>query len=471
MDESPAGTVAENVRTAAETSLNGYAFLIETFGCQMNKHDSERIDSMLEDRGMLKAFSPEDADVVVFLTCCVREKADTRLMGRVSALKSLPAPHAHRVVAVGGCIGQRDGQGIVDEMPFVDIVFGTHNVEELPRLLETVADRIEGPAARHQEGLVSIREASESAGYEFPTHREHRFSAWLPIMKGCNNFCTYCIVPYVRGREISRPMEDIVDEARRLVDDGVREITLLGQNVNSYGRDLYGSPRFSEVLRQVGASGIDRLRFATSHPKDLSDETIAAFAETPVCMPQLHLPVQSGSDRILKLMNRRYTVERYLGLIEKMRAAVPGIAFSTDIIVGFPGETEEDFLATLDLVKEVGYGQAFTFIYSRRAGTPAADMPDDTPPEIIQERFDQLVDEVQRSAYAINQHQSDTDVDVLVEGPSKRDERILAGRSPWNQTVHFPVPDGTSESALIGRIVPVHIERARTWYLSGRYTG
>ena len=234
---------------------------------------------------------------------------------------------------------------------------------------------------------MSLYDHSETASYEIPFHREHAFHAWLPIMKGCNNFCTYCIVPYVRGREISRPIKEIVQEAQVLVSDGVKEITLLGQNVNSYGRDLYGVPRFADILRAVGESGVERVRFATSHPKDLSDDTIAAFAETAACMPQLHLPVQSGSDRILKAMNRNYTASHYLSLIEKMRAAVPEISFSTDIIVGFPGETEEDFCATLELVRQVGYGQAFTFIYSKRLGTPAAEIVDDTPASVIQERF------------------------------------------------------------------------------------
>lgn len=458
-------------KTAGASELSGLTFMVETFGCQMNKHDSERVDSMLQDRGLKTVLDPEKADIVVFLTCCVREKAETRLAGRVAALKNLSTPHGARIIAVGGCIGQRDGQKVTDALPFVDIVFGTHNVEELPDLLSEAAMQVgladERPREKHAH-IVAVEEESTSAGYEFPTHREHRFAAWLPIMKGCNNFCTYCIVPYVRGREMSRPLEDIRAEAYRLVDDGVREITLLGQNVNSYGRDLYGETRFAEVLREVGKTGVDRLRFATSHPKDLSDETIAAFAETPACMPQLHLPVQSGSDRILARMNRNYTIEHYLERIEAMRRAVPDIALSTDIIVGFPGEDEADFDDTLKLVEKVGYSQAFTFIFSKREGTPAATMVDDTPPSVVQERFDRLVAAVQDGAYAQNQKEADADVLVLVEGRSKRDDASMMGKSPKNQTVHFPIPCGVSAESLEGQIVRVHIENARTWYLSGQ---
>jgi tRNA-2-methylthio-N6-dimethylallyladenosine synthase len=290
-------------------------------------------------------------------------------------------------------------------------------------------------------------------------------------MTGCDNFCSYCVVPYVRGREHSRPFEEIVAEAERLVADGVREITLLGQNVNSYGRDLYGAPRFAEVLRAVGASGVARLRFATSHPKDLSAETIAAFAETPAVMPQLHLPVQSGSNAVLAAMNRSYTAEHYLGLIDAVRtacaAAGKDVALSTDVIVGFPGETQRDFEETLELVRAVGYSQAFTFIYSRREGTPAADWEDATPRETIQERFDTLVELVQASAWEQNQKELGMVLPVLFEGASKRDASILAGKSPKNQTVHAPLPEGCSAEDFAGRVLDVVVEEARTWYLRG----
>ena len=290
-------------------------------------------------------------------------------------------------------------------------------------------------------------------------------------MTGCNNFCTYCIVPYVRGREKSRTMESIVAEVEHLVSDGVREVTLLGQNVNSYGRNIYGEPRFAELLRRVAATGIERIRFTSSNPKDLDDEVIRAMAETPAVMPHLHLAVQSGSTRVLKAMNRRYTREGYLELVGRLRAAMPDLALSTDIIVGFPGETEEDFQDTLSLVREAGFSSAFTFIYSRRPGTPAAEMPDDTPREVIQERFDRLADLVAEQAHEANQADLGSLVSVLVEGSSKRDGDVLVGHSEKNQTVHFTLPEGYRADDLVGRIVDVRVDEARTWYLRGSVEG
>ena len=443
--------------------FDGATFCIHTFGCQMNKHDSERVAGMLEGLGALPVETIEEADVVVFMTCCVREAADTRLYGQVASMKNIPvredSSFAKRLIAVGGCIGQRDGEKLTDQLPHLDVVFGTHNLGSLPMLLTAAA----------QEGghRVEVLDSADDFSSALPTDREHAWAAWLPITVGCNNFCSYCIVPYVRGREKSRPLEDIQTEAQGYVDAGVKEITLLGQNVNSYGRDLYGQPRFAEVLDAVDATGVERLRFATSHPKDLTDEVIERFGTLRSLMPALHLPVQSGSNRILEAMNRRYTREHYLELIDKLRAVVPDIALSTDIIVGFPGETEEDFMETYRLVEEVGYNQVFTFIYSKREGTPAADMEDDTPREVIQERFDRLVDLVQRKAFEANQGEAGRVVDVLVEGTSKRDDTILAGRSPKNQTVHAPVPAGRTVEELCGTIVPVAVDEARTWYLSG----
>lgn len=444
-------------------SLIDTTFCVRTFGCQMNKHDSERVCGMLEALGSEQVGEIEDADIVVFMTCCVREAADVRLLGQVASLKNIPlraGSHvSKRVIAVGGCIGQRDGEKLTKELPHLDVVFGTHNLASLPRLVQEALE----------EGGHHVEVLDESLDFptSLPIDREHDWAAWLPITIGCNNFCTYCIVPYVRGREKSRPLEDIANEARGYVLSGVKEITLLGQNVNSYGRDLYGKPRFADVLDAVSASGIERIRFATSHPKDLTDEVIEKFATLPNLMPALHLPVQSGSDRILRAMNRRYDSAHYRELVQKVRAACPDIALSTDIIVGFPGETEEDFLQTYELVREIGYHQVFTFIYSRREGTPAADMPDDTPREVIQERFDRLVDAVQEGAWQANQADAGAIVPVLVEGASKRDARMLSGRSPKNQTVHFPLPDGESVSAWTGKTVDVHVTEAKTWYLAG----
>ena len=445
------------------SSFMDLTFHVQTFGCQMNKHDSERVTGMLESLGSSCVETIEDADVVVFMTCCVREAADVRLLGQVASMKNVPlrkgSPLEKRIIAVGGCIGQRDGDKLFGELPHLDVVFGTNNLASLPGMLKGV---LEGD--RH---VVETLEESESFPTDLPITRENSWAAWLPITIGCNNFCTYCIVPYVRGREKSRTLEDIVDEAKRYVSAGVKEITLLGQNVNSYGRDLYGKPRFADVLEAVADTGIERLRFATSHPKDLTDEVIAKFGTLYALMPALHLPAQSGSDAILKAMHRSYTVEHYLGLIEKLRAVKPGISLSTDIIVGFPGETEQDFMGTYRLVEEVGYSQVFTFIYSKREGTPAASYFDDTPREVIQERFDRLREVVERGAYDFNQAQKGHVVDVLIEGASKKDSRIATGHSPENINVHAPIPEGAVLEDLVGRIVPVKIEEARTWYLRG----
>lgn len=444
-------------------SLMNTTFHVRTFGCQMNKHDSERVCGMLEALGSELVDDINDADIVVFMTCCVREAADVRLLGQVASLKNVPprpeSALTKRIIAVGGCIGQRDGGELVGQLPHIDVVFGTHNLHSLPRLIQTFI----------KEGTSQVEILDESTDFptSLPSDREHSWAAWLPITIGCNNFCTYCIVPFVRGREKSRPLEEIAREARDYVEAGVKEITLLGQNVNSYGRDLYGEARFADVLDAVSASGIERIRFATSHPKDLTDEVIEKFATLPNLMPALHLPVQSGSDAVLKKMNRHYTGEHYLELVDKVRKVCPDISLSTDIIVGFPGETEEDFQATYDLVKKVGYHQVFTFIYSKREGTPAAKYSDSTPHEVIQERFDRLVELVQQSAWEANQKDANACFSVLIEGTSKRDEHMLTGRSPKNQTVHFPLPKDTSADQWIGQIVDVVIHEAKTWYLAG----
>ena len=445
-------------------SLTNFTYFVQTFGCQMNKHDSERVSGMLDALGALCVPSLEEADIVVYLTCCVREAADERLYGQVSSMKNIElrpeCPVRKRIVAIGGCIGQRDGVKLIEAMPHVDVVFGTNNLASLPSMLLEAIER-----GSH---CCEVLEESKDFPTSLPQRREKAWSAWLPITIGCNNFCSYCIVPYVRGREKSRPLQDIVNEAQSYVSAGVKEITLLGQNVNSYGRDLYGEPRFIDVLRALDETGIERLRFATSHPKDLSDEVIRAFAELDSLMPALHLPVQSGSNRILSQMNRRYTREHYLELISKLREARPDIALSTDIIVGFPGETEEDFAQTYDLVKRVGYHQVFTFIYSRRAGTPAAELPANATREEIQNRFDRLVDVVQEGAWTANQASLGAVLPVLIEGTSKRKNELLVGKSPQNQTVHACIPHGETLGNLVGRIVNIRITEAKTWYLFGQ---
>lgn len=444
--------------------LSGKTYFVRTFGCQMNLHDSERVSGLLDSCGCQLVSAPADADIVIFMTCCVREAADTRLYGQCSSCKSLPAsPSGKRVIAVGGCIAQRDGEGLLTNLDNVDVVFGTHSIAHVAEL---IAEAFED-GGRH----VRCEEHDSGTATDMPWKRETQYHAWVPIMTGCNNFCSYCIVPYVRGREISRSMDQIVDEVTGLVRQGVRSVTLLGQNVNSYGRDAEGAPRFAELLRRVGDTGVERIYFTSSHPKDLLPETIEAMAEVPAVMPQLHLAVQSGSNRILKAMNRRYTREKYLDLLASARDRIPNLAVTTDIIVGFPGETEEDFEQTVSLVDEAQFAQAFTFIYSKRAGTPAAEMVDNTPREIIQERFDRLVHHVEDSAFNFNQRALGSVVPMLIEGTSKKNNFMLQGKSPWNQTVHTPVLDGMNAADLIGKVLDVKVETAKTWYLAGPSIG
>ncbi len=435
-------------------------YFVRTFGCQMNKHDSERIVGMLESQGLSRAEEPDSADVIVFNTCCVREHADERLRGQVSSLKRLKTAGATPLIAVGGCIGQRDGERLLEQLPHVDVVFGTHNLAHLPALLESAR------AARTP--VVEVLEASADFASDLPSKREHDWHAWVPIMVGCDNFCSYCIVPFVRGRERSRPFEQVTRECEKLSSEGVLEVTLLGQNVNSYGRDLYGEPRFADLLRAVAATGIARVRFVTSHPKDISPATIEAMAETPEVCQYLHLPVQSGSDRILEAMNRGYTQAHYMSVVESLYDRMPELALSTDVIVGFPGETDDDFEATMEVVRQARYDQAFTFIYSPREGTAAARLDDTPPREVTRERFDALVQEVQSSALRKNVAYVGSTHSILVEGLSKRDDSMLSGRTASNKVVHAPLPPGTSVESLAGRFADVTIEEAQTWFLLGR---
>ena len=448
-------------------TLVGKTYLVKTFGCQMNLHDSERVSGLLDQCGCICVDETDQADIVVFMTCCVRENADQRLYGQASAMVSAPKPPCgRRVVAIGGCIAQRDGEKIRKNIPVADVVFGTSALASLPELLaEAFAD--DGP-------VVEVDTGEEGRGFsaDLPSRRSQRFHAWVPIMQGCNNFCTYCIVPYVRGREKSRTLEAVVAECEKLVADGVREITLLGQNVNSYGRNIYGEPRFAELLRAVGQTGVERIRFTSSNPKDLSEQTIQRHGGGS-CRDAAPPPGRSRAapPAMLKAMNRSYTREEYLDLARRLKGAIPGLALSTDIIVGFPGETEEDFEETLSLVKEAGFSSAFTFIYSPRPGTPAAKMPNDTPHEVIQERFDRLADQVARQAHDANQADLGTLSTVLVEGTSKRDDSVLVGHSEKNQTVHFCLPEGLNAKDLIGKIVDVRVLEAKTWYLRGEVEG
>ncbi|QOY61485.1 tRNA (N6-isopentenyl adenosine(37)-C2)-methylthiotransferase MiaB [Thermophilibacter immobilis] len=448
------------------SALVGKTYWVKTFGCQMNLHDSERVSGLLDECGCISVSDSDEADVVVFMTCCVRENADQRLYGQASAMVSAPTPPSgRRVVAIGGCIAQRDGERIRAHIPVADVVFGTSALASLPDLLA------EAFAEDGHEVEVDTIEKGRPFSTDLPSRRAQSFHAWVPIMTGCNNFCSFCIVPYVRGREKSRTMESVVAECERLVADGVREVTLLGQNVNSYGRSLYGEPHFAELLRRVGATGIERIRFTSSNPKDLSDETIRAMAEVDAVMPHLHLAVQSGSDRVLHAMRRAYTREEYLALVGRLNAGVDGLALSTDVIVGFPGETEADFEDTLSLVREAAFSSAYTFIYSPRPGTPAARIADDTPHEVIQERFDRLAQQVALQARDANQADLNGVVSVLVEGASKKGDDVVVGHSEKNQTVHLHLPAHEGAGNLVGKICDVHVDEARTWYLRGTLVG
>lgn len=441
--------------------LQGYTYFVHAFGCQMNKHDSERVCGILDTLGANQSLSVNDADIVVFLTCCVREAADTRLFGQLESIKNLPLREGSvakkRTFVIGGCIAQRDGQALLDRYPHIDVVIGT---QKLSALKDLILDAI----FNGKRSAVTPEKSDEFAS-DLPTKREIAYSAWLPITSGCNNFCSYCIVPYVRGSEKSRKFDDIVAEAKALVAEGVSEITLLGQNVNSYGRDLYGEPRFVDILKAVSDTGVNRLRFLTSHPKDLTDEVIAQFGKLDNVMPALHLALQSGSDKVLADMNRKYTSEHYMGLVNKLRDVRANIALSTDIIVGFPTETQKDFEETLLLVDRVGYASAFTFIYSKREGTPAAKMNNVSTEQEIHERFEKLADRVAISANNYNKQFFDTTQKVLVEGPSKKDRNIFTGKSEYNTLVHFPYDGDASD--IVGKIVDVHINETKTWYLTG----
>ena len=430
---------------------------VTTFGCQMNAHDSERIKGTLESLGLGEATSAEDADVLVFNTCTIREKPDTRLAAHLGGAKALKERNPDTIVAVGGCYAEAQRDRLFALYPFVDVAFGPGTI---PHLADWIGANGEG-VARGRFGIADERSFSAV----LPMHRERRFQAWVQVSMGCNSKCAYCIVPAVRGREVSRRPGEIVAEVTRLAGEGVREITLLGQNVNSWGRDL--SPElhteFGELLRACDAvDGIDRIRFTSPHPKDFREPVIAAIAECAAVCEHVHLPLQSGSTRSLKAMRRTYTRERYLALVDRLCAAVPDLALGTDIIVGFPGETEDDFRETLEVVERVRYDTAFTFIYSPRHGTEAAAMPDQVPEEVKHERLERLVEVVQRIAAERNAERVGRVEEVLVEGPSRTDATRLRGRTRRNTTVNF------LGEARAGELVAVEIDSATSTTLGGR---
>jgi tRNA-2-methylthio-N6-dimethylallyladenosine synthase len=437
-------------------------YLVRTFGCQMNEHDSERIAGLLEADGLRPAAGVDDADVVVLNTCCIRENADNKLYGNLGQLKALKQRRPDMQIVVGGCLAQKDRDRIVERAPHVDVVFGTHNVHRAAELI--------GEQRAAGRSMVEILDETAAEDHEtfpsaLPARRGVPYAAWVTIQIGCDNSCAFCIVPAVRGPEISRPFADVVGEVEALAADGVTEVTLLGQNVNSYGRDLALArrragedvrvrPLFADLLRAVGGvDGIRRVRYTSPHPKDLRPETIAAMAEVPEVCEHLHLPLQAGSDRVLAAMHRGYTAERYLDRLAAARAAMPDLAVTTDIIVGFPGETDDDFARTLDVVAEASYDSAYTFIFSPRPGTEAAARSDEfVPAEVSAERFERLRVVVERSALARHRARLGRTEDVLVEGPSRKDPAVTTGRTDHNKLVHFPAPGGPLRPGTYARV-------------------
>ena len=419
-------------------------YQVRTFGCQMNVHDSERLSGLLEGAGYRAADDGDPADVVVFNTCAVRENADNKLYGNLGHLASVKAKRPGMQIAVGGCLAQKDRGEIVRRAPWVDVVFGTHNVGSLPTLLER---------ARHNEqAQVEILDALEVFPSSLPAKRDSHYAGWVSISVGCNNTCTFCIVPSLRGKEADRRPGDVLAEVQMLVDDGVLEVTLLGQNVNSYGVQFGDRQAFGKLLRACGAiDGLERVRFTSPHPKDFTPDVIEAMAQTPNVCHQLHMPLQSGSDRVLKAMRRSYRSTRYLAILDEVRAAMPDAAITTDIIVGFPGETDEDFEQTLDVVRRSRFAGAFTFQYSPRPGTPAATLPDQVPPEVVAERFGRLTEIVTESALTENQRQVGRTVELLVsagEGRKDNSSGRLTGRARDGRLVHFaPQPAGAGAGA------------------------
>jgi tRNA-2-methylthio-N6-dimethylallyladenosine synthase len=448
-------------------------YFVRTFGCQMNEHDSERIAGLLEADGLEAAGSVEEADVVVLNTCCIRENADNKLYGTLGHLKSLKDRRPGMQIMVGGCLAQKDRDTVVERAGHVDVVFGTHNVHRAVDLLHE-ADAVGRPVVEILEETVA--EDHETFPSALPVRREVPWAGWVTIQIGCDNSCAFCIVPAVRGKEISRPVADVVREVEAAASDGVTEVTLLGQNVNSYGRDLALAarqagedvrvrPLFAELLRAVGAvDGIRRVRYTSPHPKDLRPETIAAMAETDAVCEHLHLPLQSGSDRVLSAMHRGYTAERYLERLRAARAAIEDLAVTTDIIVGFPGETDDDFERTLEVAAEAAYDSAYTFIYSPRPGTEAAERSEDfVPAEVVAERFERLRIVVERSGLAKHEARVGREEEVLVEGPSRKDPAVLTGRTRQNKLVHF----ASDRAIKAGSYATVRVTAAAPHHLRG----
>ncbi|QGG46827.1 tRNA (N6-isopentenyl adenosine(37)-C2)-methylthiotransferase MiaB [Heliorestis convoluta] len=433
-------------------------YFIYTFGCQMNERDSESLAGFLQQMGYDKALAPEDASVILINTCCVRESAEKKILGRLGELNKYKKEDSNVIIGIGGCMVQQPGMSekIRNSYRHVDIIFGTHNLHQLPLLIEQ--------CHQSKNRVVDVWDSEGEVVEDLPERTVEGIKAHVTIMYGCNNYCSYCIVPYVRGRERSRQPKDIVAEVENLVRQGVKEVTLLGQNVNSYGKDMNPPLSFGALLQDVnGVEGLERIRFTTSHPKDFDPTLIEAMARAPKVCEQIHLPVQAGSNAVLEAMNRGYKREDYIELIAKIRQALPNVALTTDLIIGFPGEREEDFNDTLDLLEKVRFDNAFTFLYSRRSGTPAAEMENQVSDEVKRERFQRLLQLQNKISLEHNQKLLGQVVEVLVEGPSKTNPDKLTGRSEGNKIVVF---DGQPD--LVGQLVSVKIEEARTWTLLGQ---
>jgi tRNA-2-methylthio-N6-dimethylallyladenosine synthase len=441
------------------TSTITRTYEVRTHGCAMNVHDSERLSGLLEEAGMIAVESGQDADVIVFNTCAVRENASNKLYGNLSQLVPAKEANPNLQIAVGGCLAQKDKAAILKRAPWVDVVFGTHNIGSLPVLLER---------ARHNsEAQVEILESLETFPSDLPTKRDSAFTALVSISVGCNNTCTFCIVPSLRGKERDRRPGEILAEIEALVADGVVEVTLLGQNVNTYGVEFGDKGAFAKLLRSVGEiEGLERIRFTSPHPAAFTDDVIEAMAETPKVMPQLHMPLQSGNDKVLKDMRRSYRAEKYLGIIERVRKAIPDAAISTDIIVGFPGETEEEFQDTMDMVSKVGFAVCYTYLYSMRPGTPAADLPNQVPKEVVQERFERLLTHANEVAWKENKLQIGKEVEVLVANDGRKDDATgrLTGRARDNRLVHFSLPAGVRRPRA-GDLVTLTVHDAAPYHL------
>lgn len=442
------------------------SYEVKTYGCQMNVHDSERLSGLLEGAGYVPAAEGEVADILVFNTCAVRENADNKLYGTLGQLAPRKASDPNFQIAVGGCLAQKDRDVIIEKAPWVDVVFGTHNIGSLPALLER---------SRHNhEAQVEIEETLQNFPSDLPTKRDSTYAAWVSISVGCNNTCTFCIVPSLRGKEKDRRPGEILAEVEALVAEGVVEITLLGQNVNAYGVEFGDKGAFAKLLRAVGQiKGLERIRFTSPHPAAFTDDVIDAMAETPNVMPTLHMPLQSGSDKVLKDMRRSYRAEKYLGIIEKVRDRIPGAAITTDIIVGFPGETESDFQETMRVAELSRFSAAYTFQYSKRPGTPAAELPDQLPKEVVQDRYERLLALCNDIAWQENKKLIGQDVEVLVaNGEGRKDAATnrMSGRSRDNRLVHFEVPAG-AESPRPGDIVTVRVTEAKPYFLLADGTG